>query len=525
MQAPGRSYAPSAASVTTWIKYAVSSIRKNLTLNLVTGAVVLLLVAAVSIDLLLGRELRREFDSNLLAKARLLSGLVERDRNSIEFEPASRFMPEFESRQPLEYYELRLQQGALIDMSPSFGDTDRAIMTLRGLSREPRFRDVRLPDGRSGRQVSFLFEPRLDEDFEAGEDEPEEDDPAEASEVEEGGDADEVIFHLSEAEATGNPQVAITLARGTEELNQLIWMARTILGAAFILLIAGVALLAWITVRRGLGPLTRLSREVRKLDADRLFMRVSGDQEVEELKPITRQLNDLLDRLDQAFQREKRFSGDVAHELKTPISELRTMSEVGREWSDEREMVEGFFGDLVDLADDMERTVTNLLTLAHLDAGNRVVSFESVNLSELVDAVWKRLENDAQHRRITMDNKIPGEINVKTDRDKLTLILVNLISNAVSYAAEGSTITVDTMEVGDSVRLSITNIATDLTEQDLEVMLERFWRKDQSRTGGRHAGLGLSLVKELATVLNLRIRSLLDSGSHFTLTLSGLARA
>lgn len=503
----------------------MSSIRKNLTLNLVIGAVVLLVAAAVSIDYLLGRELRREFDSNLLAKARLLSGLVERERTLIEFDTVSRFMPEFESTQPLEYYEIRLQQGALIDMSPSFGDTGQTIMNLGGLSGEPRFRDVRLPDGRSGRQVSFLFEPRLDEDFETGEDEPEEEDPAEASEEEEGGDTEEVILYLSEAEAAANPEVAITLARGTEELNQLIWITRTILGAAFILLIAGVALLAWMTVRRGLGPLTRLSSEVEELDADRLFMRVSGDQEVEELKPITRQLNDLLDRLDQAFQREKRFSGDVAHELKTPISELRTMSEVGREWADERDMVEGFFGDLVDLADDMERTVTNLLTLAHLDAGNRVVSYESVGLSQLVDAVWKRLENDARHRRIAMDNKIPGDINVKTDRDKLTLILVNVISNAVSYAAKGSTVTVDTMETGGSVRLSITNIATDLTEQDLEVMLERFWRKDQSRTGRGHAGLGLSLVKELAAVLNLQIRSLLDSGSYFTLTLSGLAKA
>jgi signal transduction histidine kinase len=172
----------------------------------------------------------------------------------------------------------------------------------------------------------------------------------------------------------------------------------------------------------------------------------------------------------------------------------------------------------------MERTVTNLLTLAHLDAGNEVVKIESVNLFHLVDGIWKRLQDEAGKRRITLDCRIPVEIEIKSDRVKLNLILMNIISNAVSYGAEGSKITVDTVESGGMVRLSVTNIATDLTEQDLEVMLERFWRKDQSRTGTRHAGLGLSLVKELAAVLNLQVKSLLDDGSRFTLSLYGLAR-
>lgn len=158
--------------------------------------------------------------------------------------------------------------------------------------------------------------------------------------------------------------------------------------------------------------------------------------------------------------------------------------------------------------------------MAHLDAGDQVATFESVSLSELVGGVWNRLEADARQRRIILDSRISADVNVKTDRDKLALILVNVLSNVVTYAPEGSTVTVDTTEAAGTVRLSVTNIATDLAEQDLEVMLERFWRKDQSRTGTLHAGLGLSLGKELATVLNLQIKSLLDSRSHFTLSLS-----
>lgn len=508
----------------------MQSIQRNLTLSLVAGALVLLLVAALSIDRLLTSQLARDFDDNLLSKARVIAGLVERDAGVIEFDRVSRFMPEFESSEPLEYYELSLGDGRLFHRSPSL--IDASLAGRSEASTSPSFRHIELPNGMPGRMVAFSFAPRVetdptttdDADEEAGEDSPEDldppDDPVEV-------DDDEVIYHLSREEAKAEVLLSIRLAKSTGGLERLIMTSRSILGGAFAILVMGLAVVSWFFVRRNLEPLRRLSGEVQAMDENNLYMRVQQAGNVRELAPISSQLNRLLDRLEKAFQREKRFSGDVAHELKTPISELRTMSEVGREWAGERELVEGFFGDLVNLADDMERTVSNLLALARLDAGNHRIEPEEVELSRLVDDIWKRFGETASTRQISLANSVPAGTTVVTDRDKLTIILVNIIANAAAYSPESSTIeaSAHAAESGDTLAVEVSNIAPDLDKDDLELMLERFWRKDESRTGSGHAGLGLSLVSELAELMDITLDTSLGDDARFTLSLSGIARA
>lgn len=493
-------------------------------MNLVTGALVLLVLAAVSIDRLLSGQLMQEFDDGLLAKARIIAGLVEREGNAIEFDRVSRFMPEFESRKPLEYYELSLDNGSMFHESPSLQGA--TLAGGRNATDEPQFRNLVLPSGKAGRLVSFTFKPRLSPEGESDaeeDEEPEESGEAAGVGIEE--NEDEVEYHLSRDEAKRDPGVSIVLAKGTATVDRLILVSRMIVGTAFVLLVVGLALLTWVSVRRNLAPLRNLSRDVEALDEHKLHKRVQRAQDVEELEPITRQLNNLLDRLERAFHREKRFSGDVAHELRTPISELRALSEVGREWADERDMVEGFFGDLVNLADDMERTVTNLLMLARLDAGSQIIELEIVGLRNLVDKIWKRFKDDADGRYVKLENNIVDDLYVRTDKDKLAMMLINIISNAVAYSAEGTVISVESSKLNETVYITITNTAPDLAGGDLDVMLERFWRKDQSRTSRGHAGLGLSLVKELGQLLGMAVELGLDSHSRFSVTLSGLKKA
>jgi len=508
----------------------VRSIQRNLTLSLVAGALVLLVVAALSIDRLLVSQLARDFDDNLLSKARVIASLVERDAGVIEFDRISRFMPEFESREPLEYYELSLADGRLFHKSPSMEKA--SLAGSPEASGRPTIRHIALPGGKPGRMVAFSFSPRVDSDPTTGDDADEEaggdssEDlrrPDDTVEV----DDDEVIYHLSREDAKAEVLLSIRLAKSTAGLERLIMTSRTILGGAFAILVMGLAVVSWFFVRRNLEPLRKLSGEVHALDENSLYMRVQQAGNVRELAPISSQLNRLLDRLEKAFQREKRFSGDVAHELKTPISELRTMSEVGREWAGERELVEGFFGDLVNLADDMERTVSNLLALARLDAGNHRVEPEEVELDRLVDDIWKRFGETASTRHISLDNSVPVGTTVVTDRDKLTIILVNIVANATAYSPTNSMIeaSAHAAESGDAIALEISNIAPDLDKDDLEFMLERFWRKDESRTGSGHAGLGLSLVSELAGLMGITLDTSLGDDARFTLSLSGMARA
>jgi signal transduction histidine kinase len=211
--------------------------------------------------------------------------------------------------------------------------------------------------------------------------------------------------------------------------------------------------------------------------------------------------------------------------LRTPIAELRALAEVGGKWPADEMLVRGFFGDLVNLAEDMERTVGNLLVIARLDAGQQVVDLQSIDLRVLVDGTWRLFERDARLRGVRFDNRIDPAVRVQSDRDKLLMILGNLLSNAVDYSPDESEIVIEARRSESRISVSVSNRTIDLTERDMPLLFERFWRKDQARTGGRHAGLGLSVVKALAEVLDHRIIPRIDRQGRFTVTLSDILAA
>jgi two-component system sensor histidine kinase QseC len=482
--------------------------QRRLTLYIILGTAVLLLGAGITIDYLLRSQLEQEFDRNLLSKAMTLVALTEQDNGEVEFDFSYEFMPEFEAPEKPEYFELWLADGTLVERSHSLGD-QHLPRTKQGLA-EPRFAELILPDGQSGRVVQYTFRPRKDEE---DEDVPDDERQRENTSQEDAEDR---------SSETPSPDVTmdIAVAKGREDLDNLITNMRTTLLVAFLSLMAALGLLARVLVNRGLRPLKKIAKDVQGLDASKLHIRLNDVTDIEELAPIKNQLNHLLGRLQDAFQREKRFSGNVAHELRTPITELRTMAEVGKQWPADREMVHRFFGDLVDLANDMERTVNNLMMLSQLDAGTQRVDLASINLSQLIDKTWKRLVPEANRKEVRLDNRVRDNLEVNSDGDKLRLILVNLLSNAISYSPDRSAILVEAEETESGARLAVSNPTVDLAEQDLAMMFERFWRKDEARTGGRHAGLGLSLVQALADILSLKINSVLDRGRRFTIMLS-----
>lgn len=464
-----------------------------------------MIIAGMTIDYLLRAQLKQEFDRNLLSKAMTLVTLAEQEGGEVEFDFVDQFMPEFQADERPEYFQLWLADGRLIQRSGSLREMDlpRSEPPLN----TPRFSDLTLPDGRAGRLVEVRFVP-----YEEGMEEDEKDSGAQT------GQGGRPARDAETPAADINADIAV--ARGTEDLDHLIATVRAALAVTFALLMGAAALLVRLSVDRGLKPLNRIAREVRNLDADNLDTRLPDTPGSDELVPITKQLNDLLERMGAAFDREKRFSGNVAHELRTPIAELRAMAEVGKEWPTDRDMVEEFFNELVHLADDMERTVTNLMMLSQLEAGTQRVEMRPINLFRLIEKTWKRLVSEANGKQVRLDNRVRKDLDVRSDEDKLTLIFTNLFSNAVSYSPDHSAIIVEVEESAAGARLTVSNPTVDLAEQDLALMFERFWRKDEARTGGRHAGLGLSLVQALADILSLKISSVLDSSRRFSIMLS-----
>ncbi len=480
------------------------SLRTRLFVYVAGGAALLILLAGVGLTWTMAAWLQKEFDRGLEAKARALVALTEEEDGRIEFDFEREHMPEFGDPAGPEYFELWLADGALIARSPSFDlkeETRRGTL-IRTLDPAitPEFHDLRLPDGRWGRQIRIDFIPRVDTEDAQGETT---EAPASAA-----------------APSSGR---AATLIVARERLRLDADLRRLTVGVvvfaiAFMVALAGLTQAA---LRVGLRSLDRLTRQVRALDVTALGTRVEVEAPPREIAVVVEQVNALLDRLEAGFKRERRLSSDIAHELKTPVAELRNLCEVGARWPEDRVAIREFFQDARSIALQMERIVVHLLMLARYDEGREQIHTTRVRVADVVEAAWKPLARAAAAKRLEYRQQISPTLCFDTDLDKFQLMVANILANAVAYSPPGTTVLCASDQTDGRSSVSFTNRAENLEPQDLAVMFDRLWRKDEARTGGHNVGLGLSLVRALADLLAIEIVTRLEPDQTFRITLCG----
>jgi two-component system sensor histidine kinase QseC len=484
----------------------VKSIRHELSFRLLTGVFLLLATAGAILATAMHTRLLAEFDAALLAKARALSALTSREGRGIEIDYSGEHLPEFEDEEAPEYFQMRLRNGPLIARSPQLHE---ARADLPGESKpieEPEFSNVELPDGRDGRLVLIAFKPRVDPGEEFGDPEDE-------------GDATG-LFPIPASIAPGAAIVVLTVARGREELDALLFSLYATLALVIVVLLLAIAGLIRQATKRALRPIVEINAQVAVIGPGALDHRVSLATPPEELRTIISAINRLLERLERAFERERRFSSDVAHELRTPVSELRLASEVAGEWPEDPAAVRQFFSDVRDIAVQMETTVNNLLILAGCESGTVAITPEPVHLDELVRTCWSRAAADAATRDVRCELQIDADHVVRTDRRKLEMVVQNLVGNAAAYAAPASTVRLTAANGGARLELSIENKVDGLTPEDLQHVFDRFWRKDAARSANNHTGLGLSIAKALCDLLGIDLRIDLKTADVFCARLS-----
>lgn len=475
------------------------SIRRRLIVPLLLGSCLLTLAAGLLLSSLISRRLRAEFDHALLAKARALVTLTRQEAGEVEIDFADEHMPEFSAPAGPEYFELWLADGTVLERSRSLGARDLPRFPL--LANEPLFRDLRLPDGRPGRLVEIAFVPQIEDDDHAW--------------------AEQRLDPTAPLLDSRLRAAVLSTARGRQDLDALIRSLYAASAGVAALLASALGLLVHISIRHGLGPLHEIGRQVEALDAERLDLRIRTQTPTLELVPVVERLNALLARLQTAFERERRFSSDIAHELRTPITELRSLAEVGARWPEDRDLVQSFFADVEAIARQMERIVVNLLSLARCDRGVEIFERTEVRLRELIEEAWGRYASEAEERGLTFALDARPPLTVVSDRGKLILILANLFSNAVTYSPAGSTISCSATVTDGTLEIEIANPAPLLEPADLPLLFERFWRKDPARADSLHAGLGLPLAQAFAELLGLGLTAELDGGSRLVLRLRG----
>lgn len=469
-----------------------ASIQQQLSHKVVLFTGVVLLVIALLSDFTVTRWLENQYDESLIVKASLLVTLTKDMPDGIDFDFADEFMPEFERKNNPEYFQLWTHDKNVFERSHSLKESNLEYLGIKTPGQI--LKDIKLLDGREGRMIQVVFLPQIPEE------------------------KDRTTEKLA-----SQTLMTLAIAKERDTLNQLIFLVHLTLAFGTVIVLLIINFVVSHTVKAGLKPLNNMKDQIMLLDADNLTSRLKITLPPSELEDVIKQFNALLQRLETSFTREQRFTSDVAHELRTPIAEIRNMAEVALKWPEDTKLSKGFYQDVLASSLQMQQLVVNLLSLARSENGLIELEPKEFNLNAFIQDAWQHVSETASDKSIRLECHVPESLNIMTSYAEFMLILNNLLANAVDYSPLNATITVSVQTINNNLRLSISNPTENLEHADIEHIFERLWRKNKSRTVSLHSGLGLSLVKSHAELLNLRSSATLQEDMTFVFNLDNIA--
>lgn len=255
-----------------------------------------------------------------------------------------------------------------------------------------------------------------------------------------------------------------------------------------------LALLIWISIGRGLSPLKGVAHDVAQRAPQHLTT-LDTTHIPAEIWPLTDALNALFLRLQQAFEHERQFTADAAHELRTPLAALKIQAQVAQRADDDITRQHAL-NQLVLGADRATHLVAQLLTLARLDPDQGLVKREPVDLQALAVSVLGQLAPEAIAKDIDLSLTPAAPINVMGDSGALGILLRNLVDNAIRYTPDGGKVTVEITQQDNHTLLRVTDTGPGIPETERQQVFKRFYRGLGTRATG--SGLGLSIAQRIA---------------------------
>lgn len=256
---------------------------------------------------------------------------------------------------------------------------------------------------------------------------------------------------------------------------------------------------------RAMQPITAISEKIKLITSENLNERVGNPHTGDEIEKLSVTFNNLLDRLHGAFQRERQFIGDLAHELKTPLSTQQSGIEVTlSKKRQEKEYEKALQEALID-AKRISGTLNNILDLAWSEADVAKKEGESFSLSEIMNEIKEIAGKLAYQKNITVEGEIKDNIFVFGKKDKLFRAILNLIDNAIKYTPAEGKVNINLSNNNDNAILKIKDNGLGIAKNDLPHVFERFYRGEKSdkSTG---TGLGLAIAKSIITVHQGKIK-------------------
>lgn len=289
-------------------------------------------------------------------------------------------------------------------------------------------------------------------------------------------------------------QVAIDRAQDEKLLSHYRHWLWSILGAALVL----CPFVGYRIARRGIRPVERIAETARHISSSTLSERIQPEGYPVELAELAGTFNAMLDRLEESFARLSEFSADIAHELRTPVNNIRGEAEVAlvraRSVEEYRDVLSSCLEEAVRLSD----LIGNLLFLARAESPGEHLRREPTDIGQVLEAVHDYFEPAAHEAGIRLTVECGENITIWVDRMLMQRALANLVSNALAYTQAGGTVALRAWKEAGNLHVEVKDTGVGIPSEALPCVFDRFYRVDRarsSRSGG--TGLGLAIVKSI----------------------------
>ena len=318
-------------------------------------------------------------------------------------------------------------------------------------------------------------------------------------------------------------QIAIDVSQEEELLARYrLWFWGILLATSVLFPLVGYRI-----ARHGIRPVEEIAATARRITSTNLRERIGSEGYPSELASLAGTFNEMLDRLEESFERISRFTADIAHDLRTPVNNIRGEAEVAlaraRTVDEYRDVLESSLEEAVRLSE----LIGDLLFLARAESPLTELHREHVNIGELLTTVRDYYEASAADAGISLVVNDGAEpLNAELDRSLMLRAVSNLVSNAIAHTPPGGTVTLAATNEDAAIRIEVSDTGDGIPSEALPRVFDRFFRVDPSRSkasGG--TGLGLAIVQSILTLHggSAEITSELGRGTRVTVRMPALA--
>lgn len=273
--------------------------------------------------------------------------------------------------------------------------------------------------------------------------------------------------------------------------------------------------------RNVLYPIAEVTKMTKEIKAQNLNLRLNVINAKDELKELIITFNEMMDRIENAYNKQNQFVSDASHELRTPISVIQGYARMLERWGKEDpEVLQESIEAIRNESDNMKELVDKLLFIARNDKDTLVLTKEKFSLSEMMEELVKETRMvDEQH---TIEGNVEQGIEVNGDRNRIKQAMRIFVDNAQKYTEPDKTITIGLKREGQTAVLSVKDEGCGISSKDLQNVFDRFYRADESRhrnKGGHGLGLSIAKIIVLRHGGKINVRSKVGEGSIFSIVL------